>query len=227
MLWYGLDSCGSGLGPVGDSREHGNEPSGSMKCREFLGWLSDWWLLRMKSAPWSQFQHGADRPASPGNVSWLSLWCYRRLPYGPTSPPRLLAIHGYGFSILFWNVFHKKSHFRTLASEKASFVYVLISQCTRISTLILSSYVAYVWVLLPYTVFPHFSSKMVQNTKLHALCKISHASNRRECSCTESDFSWREKQRQINSTVCNDCTKREMLDWEKWYFFTLSSVFKL
>jgi hypothetical protein len=26
--------------------EHGNEPSGSIKCWEFLEWLSDWWLLK-------------------------------------------------------------------------------------------------------------------------------------------------------------------------------------
>jgi len=32
----GLDSSGSGQGLVGDSCEHGNEPSGSIKGGEFL-----------------------------------------------------------------------------------------------------------------------------------------------------------------------------------------------
>jgi hypothetical protein len=33
---YGLDSIGSGLGPVAGFCEHGNEPSGSIKCWEIL-----------------------------------------------------------------------------------------------------------------------------------------------------------------------------------------------
>jgi hypothetical protein len=32
---------------------HGNEPSGSIKCLEFLEWLSYCWLLTKDSAPWS------------------------------------------------------------------------------------------------------------------------------------------------------------------------------
>jgi hypothetical protein len=32
MGWYGLDRSGSGLGPVEGSCEHGDEPSGSIKC---------------------------------------------------------------------------------------------------------------------------------------------------------------------------------------------------
>jgi hypothetical protein len=32
-----MDSSGLGEGPVTVSLEHGNEPSGSIKCREFLG----------------------------------------------------------------------------------------------------------------------------------------------------------------------------------------------
>jgi hypothetical protein len=32
----GLDSSGSGQGPVAGSCEHGNEPSGSIKVGEFL-----------------------------------------------------------------------------------------------------------------------------------------------------------------------------------------------
>jgi hypothetical protein len=37
----GLDACGSGQGPMTRSCEHINEPSGSIKCGEFLGYLSD------------------------------------------------------------------------------------------------------------------------------------------------------------------------------------------
>jgi hypothetical protein len=36
---------------VAVSCEHGNEPSGSIKCGEFLDWLSDCWLLKKDSAP--------------------------------------------------------------------------------------------------------------------------------------------------------------------------------
>jgi hypothetical protein len=32
MGWYGLDQSGSGGGPVEGSCEHGNKPSGSIKC---------------------------------------------------------------------------------------------------------------------------------------------------------------------------------------------------
>jgi hypothetical protein len=32
----GLDASGSGYGPVADSCEHGNEPSGSIKVGEFI-----------------------------------------------------------------------------------------------------------------------------------------------------------------------------------------------
>jgi hypothetical protein len=35
------------------SCEHGNEPSGSIKCWEVLEWLSDWRLLKKDSAPWN------------------------------------------------------------------------------------------------------------------------------------------------------------------------------
>jgi hypothetical protein len=36
MRWYGLDLSGPGYGPVEDSFEDGGEPSGSIKCWEFL-----------------------------------------------------------------------------------------------------------------------------------------------------------------------------------------------
>jgi hypothetical protein len=38
---------------VEDSCEHDNEPSGSIKHRETLKWLHNWWLLKKGSAPWS------------------------------------------------------------------------------------------------------------------------------------------------------------------------------
>jgi hypothetical protein len=41
----GLDSSGSGYEPVASSYEYGDEPSGSIKCREFLDYLSDYQLL--------------------------------------------------------------------------------------------------------------------------------------------------------------------------------------
>jgi hypothetical protein len=36
VVRYGLDSSGSGYGPVAGSGEHGNEPLGSVKGKELL-----------------------------------------------------------------------------------------------------------------------------------------------------------------------------------------------
>jgi len=39
-MWdYGVDETGSGYGQVAGTCECGNEPSGSIKCREFLDLL--------------------------------------------------------------------------------------------------------------------------------------------------------------------------------------------
>jgi hypothetical protein len=43
---YGLDWSGAGLGPVEGTCEHGNEPSGSIKCWEILEWLNSWQLAQ-------------------------------------------------------------------------------------------------------------------------------------------------------------------------------------
>jgi hypothetical protein len=40
--YYELDSSGSVCGPMTGSSEHGNEPSGSIKCCEITEQLSDW-----------------------------------------------------------------------------------------------------------------------------------------------------------------------------------------
>jgi hypothetical protein len=53
MGWCGLDLSGSGLGPVKGSCEHGDEPSGSIKCWEILEQLSDCWLLMKDIPPWN------------------------------------------------------------------------------------------------------------------------------------------------------------------------------
>ena len=37
MWGYGLDLAGSGYGQVPGTFEYGNEPSGSIKCGEFVG----------------------------------------------------------------------------------------------------------------------------------------------------------------------------------------------
>jgi hypothetical protein len=39
---------------VKGSCEHGNEPTGSIKCWEVLEWLLNWWLLKKGSAPLSE-----------------------------------------------------------------------------------------------------------------------------------------------------------------------------
>ena len=54
-MWvYGLDWAGSGWGQVADACECGNEPSGSVKCGEFLDQLQTSQLLKKDSAPWSK-----------------------------------------------------------------------------------------------------------------------------------------------------------------------------
>jgi hypothetical protein len=51
--WNGMDwiDLVQDRDPVGGSCEHGNEPSGSIKCWEVLEWLHNWWLLKKGSAP--------------------------------------------------------------------------------------------------------------------------------------------------------------------------------
>jgi hypothetical protein len=46
MGGYELDSSGSGQRPVVGYYVHSYEPSGSIKCWEFLQWLSSCWLLK-------------------------------------------------------------------------------------------------------------------------------------------------------------------------------------
>ena len=54
-MWvYGLDRAGPGQRQVADACECGNEPSGSVKCGEFLDWLQTGQLLKKDSAPWSK-----------------------------------------------------------------------------------------------------------------------------------------------------------------------------
>ena len=51
-MWvYGHDWAGPGQRQVADASECGNEPSGSVKCGEFLDQL----LLKKDSAPWSKY----------------------------------------------------------------------------------------------------------------------------------------------------------------------------
>jgi hypothetical protein len=47
----GINSFGSGQGPLAGSCEHGNEPSGSIKGEKFVGYLRDYQLLRKGSVP--------------------------------------------------------------------------------------------------------------------------------------------------------------------------------
>jgi hypothetical protein len=45
---------------VEDSCEHGNKPSGFIKCSKILEWLHNWRLLKKGSAPWSYLLLGLD-----------------------------------------------------------------------------------------------------------------------------------------------------------------------
>jgi hypothetical protein len=51
--WDGVDwvDLAQDRGPLEGSCEHGDEPSGSIKCWEVLEWLHNWWLLKKDSAP--------------------------------------------------------------------------------------------------------------------------------------------------------------------------------
>jgi hypothetical protein len=51
-LEYELYSADLAQKPTATSCEHSKEPSVSIKCCEFLEWLSKWWFLE-ESAPWS------------------------------------------------------------------------------------------------------------------------------------------------------------------------------
>ena len=52
-MWeYGLDRAGSGQGQVAGTCECGNEPSGLIKCGEFLDQLKAGQLPKKESAPW-------------------------------------------------------------------------------------------------------------------------------------------------------------------------------
>ena len=54
-MWvYGLNWAGSGQGQVADACECGNEPSGYVKCGEFLDQLQTSQLLKKDSAPLSK-----------------------------------------------------------------------------------------------------------------------------------------------------------------------------
>jgi hypothetical protein len=53
MRWYGLDKYGSGQGPVEGSCEHGDQPSGSIKCWKVLQYLYNWQLR--KNSPSQNF----------------------------------------------------------------------------------------------------------------------------------------------------------------------------
>jgi hypothetical protein len=42
------------IGQMAGTCECGNEPSGSIKCGEFLDWLRTCWVLKKDSDPWSE-----------------------------------------------------------------------------------------------------------------------------------------------------------------------------
>ena len=54
MQVYGLDWAGTGQRQVEDACECGDEPSGSVKCGEFLDQLQTSQLVKKDSAPWSE-----------------------------------------------------------------------------------------------------------------------------------------------------------------------------
>ena len=57
MWLYGLDWAGPGQRQVADACECGNEPSGSVKCGEFLDQLQTSQLLKKDFAPWIDYYY--------------------------------------------------------------------------------------------------------------------------------------------------------------------------
>ena len=60
MWGCGLDQAGSGQGQVAGTCEYSNEPSRSIKCREFLDQLRTGQLLKKDCAPWSKYVSNND-----------------------------------------------------------------------------------------------------------------------------------------------------------------------
>ena len=55
-MWVcGLDWAGPGQRQMANACKCGNEPSGSVKCWEFIDQLQTGWLLKKDSAPWSEY----------------------------------------------------------------------------------------------------------------------------------------------------------------------------
>ena len=65
MWGYGLDQAGSGQGQVAGTFECGNEPSGSVKCGEFLDQLRTASLNKKDSAVWSKYVSKFIKPRQP------------------------------------------------------------------------------------------------------------------------------------------------------------------
>ena len=57
MRGYGVVGAGSGQGQVAETCECGDEPSGSIKCGEFLDQLKTAYLLKKDSAQWSKYMY--------------------------------------------------------------------------------------------------------------------------------------------------------------------------
>jgi hypothetical protein len=53
MVRCGLDSPGSGWGPLAASFEHGNDPWGSVIGWEFLNYLNDYQLSKKDFTQWN------------------------------------------------------------------------------------------------------------------------------------------------------------------------------
>ena len=69
-MWvYGLDWAVPGQRQLADACEFGNEPSGSVKCGEFLDYLQTSQLLKKDSAPWS---NSVSKHKYVSNMEYLS-----------------------------------------------------------------------------------------------------------------------------------------------------------
>ena len=91
-MWvYGLDWAGPGQRQVADACECGNEPSGSVKCVEFLDQLQTSQLLKKDSAPWSKCVRGKVKCTL---VQALRLCTGRTAYRGSSFIPLLFLDHG-------------------------------------------------------------------------------------------------------------------------------------
>jgi hypothetical protein len=69
-----MNSCSSEQEQMVGSCEHSNECMGSIKCREFLEWLKNYWFINQYSAPRASWLGGSFSQSVSQSTRWLVSW---------------------------------------------------------------------------------------------------------------------------------------------------------